>query len=68
MADLNNIIGLEQPLVKLIETIGQGIGVVGNNIFQFDAKRIKRVGKAEAEVEKIKLIKKTEGEAEAFGT
>jgi len=65
MTDLSNLTGLEKPLVKLIETIGEGLGVVGNDLFKFDAKQIKRIGEAEAEAEKVKIIKKAEGEAQA---
>ena len=66
MADLQNLIGLEKPLEKLIETVGEGFGVVGNAVFKFDAKRIKRIGEAQAEAEKTKIIKKAEGEADAI--
>jgi Protein of unknown function (DUF2806) len=59
--DIKDLAGLEKPLTKLIETISNGIGVAGNAAFQFDAKKIKRVGKAEAEVEKEKIIKIAEG-------
>lgn len=65
MADLSNLAGLEKPLEKLIETVGEGLGVVGNTVFKFDSKKIKRIGEAEAEAEKTKIVKKAEGEAQA---
>lgn len=59
--DITNITGLEKPLEKLIEVVSEGLGVVANDFFQFDTKKIKRIGEAEAEVEKNKIIKKAEG-------
>jgi len=64
--DIKNLTGLEKPLTKLIETVGEGLGVIGNDIFKFDAKKVKRIGEAEAEAEKLKIVKKAEGEAEAL--
>jgi hypothetical protein len=66
MTDFNNLTGLEKPLTKLIETIGEGLGVVGNAIFKFDAKKLKRIGEIDAENDKKKIIKKAEGEAKAI--
>lgn len=60
--DIKNLTGLEKPLIKLIETISEGVGVLGNHAFEFDAAKIKRVGKAEAEAEKEKIIKKSEAQ------
>lgn len=65
MIDLQNLTGLEKPLTKLVETVSEGFGVVGNELFKFDAKKIKRVGEAEAEIEKTKIVKNAEGQAEA---
>lgn len=59
--NIQNLTGLEKPLEKLIEVVSEGLGVVANDYFQFDAKKIKRVGEAEAEAEKTKIIKKAEG-------
>ena len=66
--NIENITGLEKPLVKLIETIGEGVGTLGNHFFEFDAKKIERVGKAEAETKKQEIIKKAEGEEQALIT
>lgn len=66
MTDFSNLTGLEKPLTKLVETISEGLGVVGNHIFDFDAKKIRRIGEAEAEIEKIKIIQKAGGEAKAL--
>lgn len=66
MADISNLTGLEKPLLKLFETMSEAIGVMGNDIFEFDAKKIKRIGEAEAEVEKQKIIKKAEGQGDAL--
>ncbi|MCP6718003.1 MAG: DUF2806 domain-containing protein [Patescibacteria group bacterium] len=63
---IKDIIGLEKPLKKLIETISEGIGVVGNRIFEFDTEKIKRIGQAEAEVEKQKIIAQAEGQEKAI--
>jgi len=67
MTDINNLTGLEKPLTKLVETISEGLGVIGNDIFKFDAKKIKRIGKAESEVEKLKIVQRAEGDARALG-
>lgn len=64
--DIKNIIGLEKPLEKLIETVGNAVGVVGNHFFGFDATRIKRIGKAEAEAERKKIIAQAEGQQKAI--
>lgn len=58
---IQNITGLEKPLEKLIEVVSEGLGVVANEFFKFDAKKIKRIGEAEAEIEKTKIVKKAEG-------
>tara|TARA_R110000868_G_scaffold8205_6_gene42687 strand:+ start:3815 stop:4069 length:255 start_codon:yes stop_codon:yes gene_type:complete len=63
---IKNIAGLEKPLEKLIETVSQGIGVVANHRYQFDVAKAKRIGQAEAENEKRKIIAKAEGNAEAI--
>lgn len=65
LADITNLTGLEKPLAKLIEAISEGVGEVGNVIFKFDAKKIKRVGNAEALREKEMIVRRAEGEAEA---
>lgn len=65
MVDITNLTGLEKPLTKLVETVSEGLGVVGNDIFKFDAKKIKRIGEAEAEVEKRKIISNAEAKNEA---
>jgi len=67
MADINNLTGLEKPLTKLVETISEGLGVVGNAVFRFDAKKLKRIGEAQSEVNKLKIVKTAEGEAKALG-
>ena len=64
--DIKNIIGLEKPLEKLIETVGNAVGVVGNHFFGFDATRIKRIGEAEAEAERKKIIAQAEGQQKAI--
>ncbi len=64
--EIKNIIGLEEPLKKLVETVSEGVGVVGNHIFKFDVKKIKRIGKAEAEAEKQKIIVLAEGQEKAI--
>lgn len=66
MPPIQNITGLEKPLEKLVEVVSEGLGVVANEVFNFDAKKIKRIGEAEAEVEKGKIIKKAEGQSEAL--
>lgn len=58
--------GLSKPLTKLVETVGQGVGVVGNYVLQFDAKKIRRISKAEAEAEKLKIISRAKAEGEAL--
>jgi len=63
---IKNIIGLEKPLTKLIETVSEGIGVVSNRIFKFDVEKIKRIGEAEAEAEKQKIITRAEGQEKAI--
>ena len=63
--DIKNLTGLEQPLVKLVETVSDGVGVVGNHLFEFDAKKAKRIGEAEADVEKQKIIKTAEAKVHA---
>lgn len=60
--DIKNLTGLEKPLEKLIETVSEGIGVVGNHLFGFDVAKIKRIGEAEAEVEKRKIIAHAESQ------
>lgn len=64
--EIKDIAGLEKPLEKLIETISQGIGVVGNHLFGFDAAKAKRIGEAEADVERNKIIAKAEGQKEVL--
>jgi len=63
--DIKNITGLEKPLEKLVETISDAIGVVSNHIFKFDAAKVKRIGEAEAETERNKIIARAEGQKEA---
>lgn len=62
---IQNLTGLEKPLEKLIEVVSEGLGVVANDLFKFDARKIKRTGEAEALVEKEKIIKTAEGYSEA---
>lgn len=62
---VENLTGLEKPLQKLIETISEGVGVVGNHIFKFDVAKIKRIGEAEAEIEKSKIIAQVEAQEKA---
>jgi hypothetical protein len=64
--NIKNLTGLEKPLEKLIDTVSEGIGVVGNHIFQFDAAKVKRIGEAEAATERIKIIKRAEGQKDAI--
>jgi len=61
-----NITGLEKSLEKLVETVSEGIGIVGNHFLKFDVARIKRIGKAEAEVEKQKIVARAEAQEEAI--
>lgn len=63
--DIQNITGLEKPLEKLVQTVSEGIGVLGNHLFEFDVKKIKRIGQAEAELEKQKIITKAEAQEKA---
>jgi len=64
--DIKNLTGLEKPLEKLIEVVSEGLGVVANDFFKFDTKKIKRIGEVEAEVEKNKIVKKAEGYSKAI--
>ncbi|XLQ19660.1 MAG: DUF2806 domain-containing protein [Candidatus Moraniibacteriota bacterium] len=64
--DIQNLTGLEKPVVKLIETVSEGVGVVGNRVFEFDAKKIKRISVTESEAEKQKIIAQAEGQSEAL--
>lgn len=64
--EIKNITGLEKPLEKLVETISEGVGVLGNDFFEFDVKKMKRVGELEALNEKKMIISKAEGQAEAI--
>ncbi|MCK5491371.1 MAG: DUF2806 domain-containing protein [Candidatus Pacebacteria bacterium] len=59
---IKDIAGIEKPLEKLIETMSEGFGVVGNHIFEFDVAKINRIGEAEAEVEKKKIIANAEAQ------
>ncbi len=61
-----DITGLGEPIKKLIETVSEGLGVVGNELFRFDARKIKRIGAAEAEVEKQRIIAEAEGQSGAI--
>lgn len=63
--DIKNITGLEKPLEKLVETISEAIGVVGNHIFQFDAAKARRIGEVEADTERKKIVARAEGQKEA---
>lgn len=63
--DIKNITGLEKPLEKLVETVSEGIGIVGNHLFGFDAAKAKRIGEAEAEVERKKIIARAEAQEKA---
>jgi hypothetical protein len=65
MADISNLTGLEKPLTKLIETVSEGLGEVGNAVFKFDSKKIQRVGEAEALREKELIVKRAEAHAQA---
>lgn len=67
MADMNNLTGLEKPLTKLVETLGRGAGEVGNALFKFDEKKLRRIGRAEADAERIKIVTRAKAEAEARG-
>lgn len=64
--EVTNLTGLEQPLVKLIETVSEGVGVVGNHLFGFDVAKIKRIGAAEAEAEKMKIVAHAEAQETAI--
>lgn len=63
---MQDITGLEKPLEKLVETVSEGIGIVSNHFFKFDVAKIKRIGKAEAEVEKEKIIAHAEAQKKAI--
>jgi hypothetical protein len=63
---IKNITGLEKPLEKLVETVSEGVGVLSNHWFEFDAKKIKRIGKVEAESEKEKIIANAEAQGQAI--
>ena len=39
MSPIQNITGLEKPLEKLVEVVSEGLGVVANEVFNFDAKK-----------------------------
>lgn len=45
---------------KLFGTVAEGVGALANHWFELDAKKIKRIGEAEAEAEKQKIIKQAE--------
>jgi hypothetical protein len=64
--DIKNITGLEKPLQKLVEVVAEGIGETANAMFGFDAKKIQRIGAAQAEAEKTEIIKKAEAQSEAL--
>jgi len=64
--NINNVTGLEKPILKLIEVVSEGLGETANAVIGFDARKIKRIGLAEAEVEKNKIIKRAEGNAQAI--
>ena len=50
---------------KLIDTFNAVTGTLANAAFKFDSRKIKRIGAAEAEVEKQKIISEAEGHAVA---
>lgn len=62
--DIKNLTWLEKPLTKLIETIAELMWTLWNHIFEFDAKKIKRISTAESLAEKEKIIKIAEWEDE----
>ncbi len=62
---ITNITGLEEPLKKLVETVSEGIGVVGNHFFEFDVAKIKRIGNVQAEVDKKRIIANAEAQEKA---
>lgn len=64
--DLKNFLGLEKSLEKLVETVSEGIGVFGNHLFKFDVAKIKRIGEAEAKIEKQKIIANAEAQEQAI--
>lgn len=64
--EFKNLTGLEKPLLKLLETVSEGVGVLGNHLFEFDAEKIRRIGKAEAEAEKEKIIASAKGQERAL--
>jgi len=45
---------------KLLEVVAEGVGVTANHFFHLDVSKIKRIGEAEAEVEKRRIINKAE--------
>lgn len=63
--EIKNITGLEKPLEKLVETVAEGFGIVGNHFFCFDVAKIKRIGEAEADAEKKKIIAHAEAQKKA---
>ena len=65
--NIQNITGLEKPLEKLVQVIDEGVGVLGNHIFEFDVKKIERTSQAQANSQKQLIIKEAEGSAEALG-
>ncbi len=64
--DIKDLTGLEKPLQKLIEVFAEGLGETANAVLKLDARKIKRIGEAEAEVEKTKIIKEAEANVEVF--
>ncbi|MCP6726636.1 MAG: DUF2806 domain-containing protein [Patescibacteria group bacterium] len=63
---IDNLTGLEKPIQKLVETVSEGVGVIGNHIFKFDVTKIKRIGEAEIEIEKEKIIAKADAQEKAI--
>ena len=63
---IKDLTGLEKPLQKLIEVVSEGVGTVANHLFEFDVRKLKRIGDAESEKEKIAIIKRAEGSATAL--
>jgi hypothetical protein len=64
--EIKDIAGLGKPLEKLIGTISEGVGIVGNHLFGFDAAKAKRIGEAESEVERKKIIARAEAQERAI--
>ena len=62
--EIKDIAGLEKSITKLVEVVADGVGVVGNAVFEFDAKKIKRIGKAEAEKSRAKIVSDIEAKIE----